>query len=319
MMISMNVPQYLWGQTILTTAYLINRMPSRVLDWKSPMEMLKGKNENILPLKTFGYVCFVQDNRPNVEKLNLRVVKCIFVGYSRTHKGYVCWSPVEKRLFMNMNVTFRKLEQYYSSEAISPFGDSLDTRGMRREGESNSDGERRIVNVGGVGCPIRKDSVVVEPKKEDLTMVEPEKENSTVVEMEVERNEPEASRTQAQGESRYGEVYVRRKKQNEEVVSTVSLVPSLLPLPISTLKTPIPSISNSEYTSDIIFLSTPPIPLRRTSRENAGVPPDRYGFPHDIVKFIYYSHISPIYRAFITSLDTVFIPKCWQVAKRDPK
>jgi hypothetical protein len=95
------------------------------------MKMLRGKNENILPLKTFGCVCFVQDNRPNVGKLNPRVVKCIFVGYSGTQKGYVCWSFVEKRLFVSMNVTFREFELYYSSKAISPFGDSLDTGGMR--------------------------------------------------------------------------------------------------------------------------------------------------------------------------------------------
>jgi hypothetical protein len=38
-------------------------------------------------------VYFVQANRPNVGKLNLRVVKCIFVGYSDIQKGYVCWSP----------------------------------------------------------------------------------------------------------------------------------------------------------------------------------------------------------------------------------
>jgi hypothetical protein len=69
---------------------------------------------------------------------------------------------------------------------------------MRREGESSSDGERRMVTVSGVGYPIRKDYAVVEPKKEDSTVVEPEKENSTVVEMEVERNEPETGRTQAQ-------------------------------------------------------------------------------------------------------------------------
>jgi hypothetical protein len=55
MMISINIPQYLWGQTVLIATYLINRMLSRVLDWKFPMEMLKGKNENIFPLKTFGY------------------------------------------------------------------------------------------------------------------------------------------------------------------------------------------------------------------------------------------------------------------------
>jgi hypothetical protein len=62
---------------------------------------------------------------------------------------------------MSMNVTFREFEPYYS-KVISPFGDSLDTRGMRRE--SNSDGER-IVIVGGVGCPIREDSAVVEPER----------------------------------------------------------------------------------------------------------------------------------------------------------
>jgi hypothetical protein len=133
-MMSMNVPKYLWSQAVLTATYLINRMPSRVLDWKSPIEMLKGKNQDVIPLKTFGCVCFVQDNRPNVGKLDPKVVKCVFVGYSATQKGYVCWSPIEKRLFVSMDVTFRELEPYYSTQVASSFGDSLDIGGMRREG-----------------------------------------------------------------------------------------------------------------------------------------------------------------------------------------
>jgi hypothetical protein len=68
------------------------------------------------------------------------------------------------------------------------------------------------MTVGGVDCPIREDSVMVEPEKEDPTIIEPEVEDSAVVELEVERNEPEDDRTQAQGESKYDEVYVRRKK-----------------------------------------------------------------------------------------------------------
>jgi hypothetical protein len=85
-MISMNVLKQLWGQTVLTVAQLINRMPSRVLEWKSPCEMLKGDNGGILPLKVFGCVCFVKDNRPSVGKLDPRAVKCVFVGYSATQK-----------------------------------------------------------------------------------------------------------------------------------------------------------------------------------------------------------------------------------------
>jgi hypothetical protein len=70
-----------------------------VLDWKSLIEMLKNKNENIFPLKTFDCVCFVQDNG-----FNVKFVKCIFVGYLSTQKGYICWNPVKKRLFMSIDV-----------------------------------------------------------------------------------------------------------------------------------------------------------------------------------------------------------------------
>jgi hypothetical protein len=59
-------------------------MPSRVLECKSPCEILKGDNSGILSLKMFGCVCFVKDNRPFVGKLDSRAVKCVFVGYSAT-------------------------------------------------------------------------------------------------------------------------------------------------------------------------------------------------------------------------------------------
>jgi Integrase core domain len=296
MMMSMNVPKYLWGQAVLTATYLINKMPSRVLDWKSPIEMLKGKNGDVLPLKTFDCVCFIQDNRPNVGKLDPKAVKCVFVGYSTTHNGYVCWSPIERRLFVSMDVTFRELEPYYSTQVASPFGDSLDTGGMRREGEDDSSSERRLVSVGDIPCPL-VESVVVPDH---------------------ERTEPENGGTQAQGELR---VYTRRRKQNEEAVPTVPLVPSPLSLPPLTPETPTPSTSDSEYIGDMIPLSPPPTPLsiRRTSRSNARVLPDRYGFPHNIAQFVSYSNISPVHGAFIASLDIVSIPKCWQVVKDDPK
>lgn len=54
---------------------------------------------------------------------------------------------------------------------------------------------------------------------------------------------------------------------------------------------------------------------RRTCR-----PPVRYGFEkHDIATFMSYSHISPAYKVFIASLQTVPIPSDWRAAKQDPK
>jgi hypothetical protein len=114
-------------------------------------------------------------------------------------------------------------------------------------------------------------------------------------------------------------VYERRKKQNEKPVLIVPLVSSS---PLSpSISTPETQSSDSEYTGDMIHLPSPPSPisLRRTSRSNARIPPDRYGFPHDITHFVSYSNISSTHRAFIASLVFVTLPKCWQDTKEDPK
>jgi hypothetical protein len=80
--------------------------------------------------KVFGCVCFVKDNIPIIGKLDLKTVKCIFVGYSDNQKGYVYWSPIERRLFVSMDVIFRESESY-PLRVTSPFDGSPDTSYMR--------------------------------------------------------------------------------------------------------------------------------------------------------------------------------------------
>jgi len=67
-------------------------------------------------------VCFVRDHRPLVGKLDPQAVRCIFVGYSSTQKGYKCWDSVGKKLFVSIDVTFRESKPYYTKPCdVDPF------------------------------------------------------------------------------------------------------------------------------------------------------------------------------------------------------
>lgn len=70
MMFAMNVPKFLWSEAVMTAAYLMNRMPSRVVGYKTPIECLTGNTTYVVPPKVFGCTCFVKDYRPSVSKLD---------------------------------------------------------------------------------------------------------------------------------------------------------------------------------------------------------------------------------------------------------
>jgi hypothetical protein len=72
-MIDMHVPKSYWGDALLTATYLINRMPSRVLDFKTPLEVLSppfSTSKGVSP-KVFGCVCFVHIHGQTRGKLDI--------------------------------------------------------------------------------------------------------------------------------------------------------------------------------------------------------------------------------------------------------
>ena len=86
-----NVPNNFWSEAVLTATYLINRLPSAILDFKSPIEILYNKKPNINHLKVFGCTCFVHKNK--IDKLDFTSIKTFFVGYSLEKKGFKCYDP----------------------------------------------------------------------------------------------------------------------------------------------------------------------------------------------------------------------------------
>jgi hypothetical protein len=70
LMFTMNASKSYWDDLVLTVAYLINRIPLRVLNFKSPVELLQGVCSFIVSPKVFGCVCFIRDQWQTIEKLD---------------------------------------------------------------------------------------------------------------------------------------------------------------------------------------------------------------------------------------------------------
>ena len=115
-----NVPFHFWGDAILTACYLINHMPSSVLQNQEPYSILYPKESlyKISP-RIFGSTCFVHDLTPGKDKLSARSIKCIFVGYSKLQKGYRCYSPSLKKYITSADVTFFEKSPFFSSSGES--------------------------------------------------------------------------------------------------------------------------------------------------------------------------------------------------------
>ena len=97
---SAHMPKYLWGDAVITSAHLINRLPSRVLQGKVPYEVLASHvslpSFHNLPARVFGCVAFVHLPQHQRSKLDARAVKCVFFGYGGHQKGYRCYHPPTK-------------------------------------------------------------------------------------------------------------------------------------------------------------------------------------------------------------------------------
>lgn len=66
-----------------------------------------------MPLKLFGCVTYVHVQPGLRSKLDLRSIKCIFLGYSNSQMGYKCYSPANRRIYVTLDVIFDEKHVFY--------------------------------------------------------------------------------------------------------------------------------------------------------------------------------------------------------------
>ena len=123
----MHVPKHFWADVASTACFLINRMPSLVLNWATPYHQLVPNNP-LFPIepKVFGCTCFIWDVCSQVSKLDPKSLKCIFLGYSCVQKGYRCYCPPFRQYFVSINVTFFETTLFSLSFTVTSQGEDDD-------------------------------------------------------------------------------------------------------------------------------------------------------------------------------------------------
>ncbi|KAI3817353.1 hypothetical protein L1987_11143 [Smallanthus sonchifolius] len=109
-----NLPKKFWGECVMTTAFIINRLPSKTIDNKTPFEIVFQQKPDYEYMKVFGCLAYFRNTDTKEDKFELRGRPGVFLGYPPGTKGYKIYDIKHKRIVLSRDVKF--------VEHIFPYG-----------------------------------------------------------------------------------------------------------------------------------------------------------------------------------------------------
>lgn len=109
LLFQISVPKSYWGEAVIPATYLINRLPSHVLNGVSLIQLMTTFYPSV-PILTslqtcvFGCPVFVHVHSPHREKLDPLAIKCVFIGYASKRGTNVITFKVIVSMFPMMSL-----------------------------------------------------------------------------------------------------------------------------------------------------------------------------------------------------------------------
>jgi hypothetical protein len=106
---------FLWGEATMTTIYVHNRIPHRILKDMTPEEAFSRKKPNVENLRIFGCPIYSHIPKDKRNKLETSGKKGIFVGYSDSSKAYRIYILEQHKIEVSRDVTFNERTTFRKS------------------------------------------------------------------------------------------------------------------------------------------------------------------------------------------------------------
>lgn len=106
------LPKEFWAEATNTAVFVLNRLPTKAVEGKTPFESWYGTKPTLTNLKVFGSLCYVHVPEAKRDKLDRRADVGVFIGYSNRSKAYRVYLPEAKKVCVSRDVKFEEEKQW---------------------------------------------------------------------------------------------------------------------------------------------------------------------------------------------------------------